>query len=143
MIHFDGIQRAYAVALVDAKLQFTFDFHNTASLLHIIKLYMRNVKHQMWNFRIFYPYPTHCIIKEGVGTMNYNFIDSYIKLGLNIQYQRKLKNLTQEELAEKINLQRSHMGKIEGARAAPSIDVIFAIADALDIPASRLFEFRD
>jgi len=75
--------------------------------------------------------------------MNYNFIDSYIKLGLNIQYQRKLKNLTQEELAEKINLQRSHMGKIEGARAAPSIDVIFAIADALDIPASRLFEFRD
>ncbi len=73
---------------------------------------------------------------------NNNFLNEYKILGRNIAYYRSLKELSQLQLAEKIGISRTHMGNIETYDAAASLDVIFAIASALEIPPSKLFESR-
>ena len=67
----------------------------------------------------------------------------YELLGLNVAYYRRRNKLTQEQLAELVGIDRTHMGNIELARSGASLDVIFQIADALEIPVYKLFEFRD
>lgn len=66
----------------------------------------------------------------------------YRKLGLNIAYYRKEQHLSQIQLAEKIDISRTHMSRIENSDCAVSLDVIFRIAKALNIPVCKLFEFR-
>ncbi len=68
--------------------------------------------------------------------------EKYRLLGLNIAYYRKEKRYSQEKLAELINISRTHMSRIETADCAVSLDVIFEICDALEIPPSKLFDFR-
>lgn len=68
--------------------------------------------------------------------------EEYIKLGLNIAYYRKLRKLSQMQLAEKIDISRTHMSRIENCDCAVSLDVVFDIAKTLDIPVNKLFEFR-
>ena len=68
--------------------------------------------------------------------------EEYKKLGLNIAYYRKEQRISQMELADKINISRTHMSRIENNDCAVSLDVIFSIAKALDIPVYKLFEFR-
>lgn len=70
-------------------------------------------------------------------------LDNYKQLGLNIAYYRKAKGLSQIQLAEKINISRTHMSRIETADCAVSLDVIFNICDILEIKPNKLFDFRD
>lgn len=65
----------------------------------------------------------------------------YKILGLNIAYYRRLKNLSQMQLSEILNISRTHMSRIENADCAVSLDVIFDICDALDISPDKLFDF--
>lgn len=66
------------------------------------------------------------------------------QLSLTIAYYRKLAGLTQLQLAEKVNLSRTHISNLEAPNMPTSISLkkLFDIADALDIPIGRLFEFR-
>ena len=64
------------------------------------------------------------------------------KLGLNIAYYRKERGLTQIELAEKLDISRTHMSRIEISKAVPSLELIFTVSKVLDVPVSKLFEFR-
>lgn len=68
--------------------------------------------------------------------------EKYRKLGLNIAYYRKERGLSQMKLADKIDISRTHMSRIENNDCAVSLDVIFSIADALNVSAEKLFEFR-
>ena len=68
--------------------------------------------------------------------------ERYRLLGLNIAYYRKLKGLSQEKLAERVGISRTHMSRIETADCAVSLDVVFGLADALEVPLSSLFDFR-
>lgn len=70
-------------------------------------------------------------------------IDMYKKLGLNIAYYRKLKGLSQSQLAETINISRTHMSRIETADCAVSLDVIFSICNELNITPNKLFDFKE
>ncbi len=63
-------------------------------------------------------------------------------LGLNIAYYRKARGLSQNQLAELVNISRTHMSRIETADCAVSLDVVFDICEALHISASKLFDFR-
>lgn len=74
--------------------------------------------------------------------MQKEYKDLYRKLGLNIAYYRKDKGLSQLELAEKINISRTHMSRIENCDCAVSLDVVFAISNTLEIPLRDLFTFR-
>ena len=67
----------------------------------------------------------------------------YRYLGLNIAYYRKIRNMSQNQLAEKINISRTHMSRIETAECAVSLDVIFEICRILEIEAKQLFDFRN
>lgn len=69
--------------------------------------------------------------------------DNYKKLGLNIAYYRKSMGLSQIQLAEKLNISRTHMSRIETADCAVSLDVVFNICDVLEIKPNKLFDFRD
>ena len=69
--------------------------------------------------------------------------EKYRLLGLNIAYFRKEKGLSQIQLAEKVNISRTHMSRIETADCAVSLDVIFDICDVLEIKPQKMFDFRD
>lgn len=64
------------------------------------------------------------------------------RIGLNILYYRKEKGYTQQQLADMISYSKNHIQQIETAKAAPSVFALLDIAKALDIPPSKLFEFR-
>lgn len=66
----------------------------------------------------------------------------YKQLGLKIQFYRKQHNMTQLQLAEKINISRTYLSNIEAPKAIvnPTLDIIFDIADALNVPVSLLFD---
>lgn len=66
----------------------------------------------------------------------------YKYLGLNIAYYRKERGLSQMQLAELVNISRTHMSRIETADCAVSLDVVFAICDVLQINPAKLFDFR-
>lgn len=68
--------------------------------------------------------------------------EEYKKLGLNIAYYRKEQGISQMKLAERINISRTHISRIENNDCAVSLDVIFSISKALNIPVFKLFEFR-
>ena len=70
--------------------------------------------------------------------------DKYLQLGLNIAYYRKKKKMTQEQLAELIEVSRTHISNIEATQMdkSLSLDVLFDIADALGVDVGALFEIR-
>ncbi|NMB81062.1 MAG: helix-turn-helix transcriptional regulator [Ignavibacteria bacterium] len=70
--------------------------------------------------------------------MNYNIL--YKKLGERIEWLRKEKGLTQEELAEKAGLHRAYFWDIEKGRNI-SIKTAYNIARALSVKLSDLFKF--
>jgi transcriptional regulator with XRE-family HTH domain len=49
--------------------------------------------------------------------------------GQNLKYLRKLRGLTQEEFAQKLQIKRSLLGAYEEERAEPRIDVMESVAD--------------
>lgn len=59
-------------------------------------------------------------------------------IGERIKYYRKERGLTQNELAEKTNLSRSHIASIERNIYTPSISTLTEIANALNIDLSIL-----
>jgi transcriptional regulator with XRE-family HTH domain len=65
-----------------------------------------------------------------------------IQVGLNRQELRRSRGLSQETLADRANLDRGYIGKIENAKHAVSIDKIEAIADALNVHAMDLLRPR-
>ena len=75
--------------------------------------------------------------------MNIKQLNKYRYLGLNIAYYRKERGLSQEALAELVNISRTHMSRIETADCAVSLDVVFEICDALNVPPNKMFDFRE
>lgn len=69
--------------------------------------------------------------------------EKYRQLGLNIAYYRKQRGLSQLQLAEMVDISRTHMSRIEIADCAVSLDVVFDICDALQVTPTKLFDFRD
>ena len=65
----------------------------------------------------------------------------YINLGKNIKERRKKLNLSQQALADKLELSLNFVGKIEVAFSKPSLDTVIKIAKVLDISVSDLCKF--
>ena len=77
--------------------------------------------------------------------MNLLYESEYMQLGLKIAYYRKLRGLTQEQLAEKINRTPAFIGHVEAPNInkAVSLDTLFEIAKILDVPAYKFLMFDD
>ena len=67
----------------------------------------------------------------------------YEKFGLNIVYYRKRKKMTQLQLAELADIDRSHISAIELGNVGVSFDLIFKLCEILDVKPRDLFDFRD
>ncbi len=67
----------------------------------------------------------------------------YEKFGLNIVYYRKRQKLTQLQLAELIDVDRSHISAIELGNVGVSFDVVFKLCEVLHVKPRDLFDFRD
>ena len=75
--------------------------------------------------------------------MENKYKNYYEKFGLNVVYYRKRKRMTQLQLAEKIDISRTHISAIELGNVGVSFDVIFKLCEALEITPKQLFDFRD
>lgn len=66
--------------------------------------------------------------------------DRLIELGLTIAAVRKMQGMSQEQLAERAGISRSHLSSIEAPNIIRSfsLDILYNIADALDIRAGDL-----
>lgn len=76
--------------------------------------------------------------------MNDKRKQEYKMIGLNIAYYRKLMGLTQLQLAESVNISRTHMSNIEAPNmpTSVSLETLMDIADCLDIPVEALLHFN-
>jgi len=71
--------------------------------------------------------------------------DRYRQIGLKIAYYRKLRGLTQEQLAEKVDRTPAFIGHLEAPNVEKgiSLDTLFDIADVLNVPPQRFFTFEE
>ncbi|CAB1256829.1 Helix-turn-helix domain-containing protein [Ruminococcaceae bacterium BL-6] len=69
----------------------------------------------------------------------------YRQLGLKISYYRKLKGLTQEQFAEKLDKNLAFIGAVEAPNIdrTISLDTLFDIADILEVPAYKFLKFDE
>lgn len=71
--------------------------------------------------------------------------EQYRQIGLKIAYYRKLRGLTQEELAEQVGVTPAFIGHLEAPNIlkALSLDPLFDIAAVLDVPPYKFLCFDD
>ena len=55
-----------------------------------------------------------------------------------LQELRLRQGLTQDQLADRANTERSHISALERAEKGPALATIFSLAKALDVPAGEL-----
>ena len=67
-----------------------------------------------------------------------NMSELTLSFGLKVREQRKLKKLSQERLALLCNIDRSYMGRIERGEVNVTIEKLYELAKALDIPVKNL-----
>ena len=75
--------------------------------------------------------------------MRKEYKELYEKFGLNVVFYRKRKKLTQLQLAELVDIDRSHISAIELGNVGVSFSVIFKPCEVLEITPKELFDFRD
>lgn len=70
-----------------------------------------------------------------MGSVSFKNRDRFIQLGIAIAALRKMRGMSQEQLANKAGVSRSHISAIEapGIVRAFSLEIFFNIADALQI----------
>lgn len=68
--------------------------------------------------------------------------DYYVDLGEHISFYRKRANITQRELANRVNISRSYLSRIENSNNCQSfsLEVLFNISRELNVPPQYFFE---
>lgn len=77
--------------------------------------------------------------------MKDRYAKQYKEIGLKIAYYRKLKGFSQLQLAEMIDVSRTHLSNIEAPNKPTSIslDLLFRISEVLEIEPKAFFEFTN
>ncbi|MGL5316524.1 MAG: helix-turn-helix transcriptional regulator [Peptostreptococcaceae bacterium] len=60
----------------------------------------------------------------------------------NLKKYRQFNGLTQEELANKVNVRRETIARLENAKYNPSLELAVRISKELDTPIEKLFIFE-
>jgi len=83
--------------------------------------------------------------KNGGIAMKQVYAENYRQIGLKIAYFRKLRGLTQEELAEQTGLTPAFIGHLEAPNItkALSLDTLFDIAAVLNVAPYKFLAFED
>lgn len=67
----------------------------------------------------------------------------YRIMGLNIAYYRNLRNMSQEQLGDKLNFEQSYVSRIERANVGISMDTLCKIAEILNVEPYLLLKPKD
>mgnify|MGYP000612647385 CR=1 FL=1 len=67
------------------------------------------------------------------------FFEEYRNLGLSIAYFRRAKGITQQQLADLLDINCQTVSRMENANTGISADMLFALSKALDIKLGDLF----
>ena len=62
-----------------------------------------------------------------------NSIIDYKKIGLRIKSKRKEMNMTQEKLAEKVDISTFYLSKVENGNVFPSLELLALISNILNV----------
>jgi len=62
--------------------------------------------------------------------------------GSMVRTIRKAKGLKSWQVAEKVDIEVKHLGRIERGEKQPSFDLIIALAEGLDVSPAKFFEFE-
>ena len=127
----------FSFAVIFIVIKQSKNVQNTTRIMHL------------QSYSLFYVYVLFAILmyeRRGSEMADFNRLsndEKYQRIGLNIAYQRKLKKLTQLQLAELIGISRTHMSNIEAPNMVTpiSLEVVFKVADALEVPVEILFKF--
>ena len=87
------------------------------------------------------PFASRIVVE--VNDMKIEYKSLYEQFGLNVVYYRKKKKLMQLQLAELVDIDRSHVSAIELGNVGVPFDVIFKLCEVLEITPKELFDFRD
>lgn len=68
---------------------------------------------------------------------------NFYKIGQKISDARIRNNMTQEELAEQLNITPSFLSNIETAKRKPSLNTLLSLADKLSLSLDYIFYDRD
>lgn len=74
-----------------------------------------------------------------------NYRDKINGLGITIASLRKMRDMTQEQLSEKAGISRTFLSSIEapGTSRSFSLEVLYAIADALEVKPGDILNYAD
>ena len=81
--------------------------------------------------------------------MNYYNENEYqlfiIKVGLKVGYNRRLANMTQEQLSENSGMSLNFISQLEGPSApyVPSLKSLYKISNVLGVPVSKLVDVEN
>ena len=67
--------------------------------------------------------------------------NKYYRLGRRIQWLRQKRGVTQEQLASSVKVSVTHLGLVETGSRKPSLDLVFRIADYLEVKVEDIFKF--
>ena len=62
----------------------------------------------------------------------------YASIGLRIKHARNKKNMTQEQLADVLNISRTQIGYLETGGRGVSLELLVSVSNALNAPISEL-----
>lgn len=71
--------------------------------------------------------------------MKDKFYEKYRNLGISITYFRRMQGLTQQTVADRMDISYETMSRIENANTGMSMDMMYELSEALKIPLSELF----
>lgn len=76
-----------------------------------------------------------------MGEIKRPYAEKYRQLGRNLAYYRRLRGLSQEQLASALGLSTGYVGHIEAQNVdkEPSLQVLFHISEVLDVPVHKFF----
>ena len=66
-----------------------------------------------------------------------------VRFGNRLRQLRKVSNLTQEELAEKVEVSVDFIGLIERGLRGPSFDTLYKLSKTLAVDLSEFFKFEE
>ena len=72
----------------------------------------------------------------------FNIVEKIKLISINIAKFRKQKMISQNQLAELVDVSREHIAKVETARRNLSMNLLFNISSALDVPEYKFFIFE-
>ena len=77
--------------------------------------------------------------------MKTTYAEQYRQIGLKIANYRRLRGITQEQLAERIGRSPAYIGHVEAPNInkAVSLDTLFDVAAALDVPPYKFLLFDE